>query len=327
MLYKSFISISVLAFMSACSAPDVKEADANTAEKPAVQAVAAAAQTAQKADDSKPNYVLKQTDLGSGVYMLAGQGGNIGLSTGDDGAFVIDDQFARFVPTILENINALSGGPIRFVVNTHYHGDHSGGNAEMKAAGATIVAHDNVRARMSTDNENKLWGRTVKATAPEAWPTVTFSKTMTFHFNGQTVDVMHTPNAHTDGDAIVYFREADVLHMGDNFFNGMFPYIDVDAGGSVKGMIGALDTGLKTSGPNTKIIPGHGPLSSRADLRKTRDILVDIQKRVQARIDKGESLDTILQSGILSDYSDLASFIDEKNMIKIAYRSITGQLK
>jgi len=259
--------------------------------------------------------------------MLVGRGGNLGVSTGEDGVFLIDDQFAQFAPAIIEEIASLSDGPIRFVANTHYHGDHSGGNEAMRETGASIVAHDNVRARMSTAQENKFWGRTTEATAPGAWPNITFSQNMTFHFNGQTIDVVHVPKAHTDGDSIIYFREANVLHMGDNFFNGLFPYIDIDGGGNVDGMIAALDRGLSMSNANTKIIPGHGPLSTAADMKASRDMLADVQARVKAKIDEGASLDEIISAKVLSDYSELASFINEENMIRIAYRSLTGQLE
>ncbi len=276
---------------------------------------------------AEPAYKLDRTELGNGLYMLVGSGGNIGLSTGSDGAFVIDDQYAKFSKPVLVEINSLSEGPIRFVVNTHYHGDHTGGNEAMNETGALIIAHDNVRARMGVTTENLLWGRATEPTDPKTWPTVTFSQTMTFHFNDQTIDIIHTPTAHTDGDAIIYFREADVLHMGDNFFNGMFPYIDVDAKGSLAGMIKALDTGLMLAGENTKIIPGHGPLSSKADMQLTRDTLATIQSRVKSRIDTGENLQTIIDAKILHDYEHLSSFIDVESMLKITYRSLTGHLE
>lgn len=317
------LALSFAVVLAACSEPtaQVSETDA----KDVVKEVAAKTKTA--AASEKTQYALTKSDLGQGVYMLAGQGGNIGVSAGADGIFVIDDQFARFIPTILNEIKAISDGPIKFVINTHYHGDHSGGNAGMREAGATIIAHDNVRARMSTSNENKFWGRTVEATAPEAWPALTFSENMTFHFNGQTVEAVHVPNAHTDGDAIIYFREADILHMGDNFFNGMFPYVDIDGGGSVDGMIAALDRGLALAGEKTQIIPGHGPMSSKADMKAARDMLADVQARVKKHIDSGKKLDAILAENPLEDYAQYAAFINQENMIKIAYRSLTGQLE
>ncbi len=319
--------LSAALTLAACSGGS----DVTVDEKPVEQVVkqAAAKQEDKKAEakPEQPEYKLQRTDLGQGVYMLVGRGGNLGVSTGEDGVFVIDDQFAQFAPAIIEEISELSDGPIRFVANTHYHGDHTGGNAVMRETGASIVAHDNVRVRMSTAQENKFWGRTTEAAAPGAWPNITFSQDMTFHFNDQTIDVVHVPNAHTDGDSIIYFREANVLHMGDNFFNGLFPYIDIDGGGNVDGMIAALDKGLSMSNPDTKIIPGHGPLSSPADMKATRDLLADIQSRVKARVDEGASLDEIISSGVLSDYAELASFIDEENMIRIAFRSLTGRLE
>ncbi len=318
------------ALLAACSSgdADVKEEVETKVETKIVQkAPEKPEKPAPQTAEEQPEYKLERTDLGQGVYMLAGRGGNIGVSTGDDGVFVIDDQFANLAPAIIKEINSLSDGPIRFVANTHYHGDHTGGNQAMREVGASVVAHDNVHARMSTDQENKFWGRTTPATDAAAWPTITFSDTMTFYFNGQTIDVIHVPTAHTDGDAIIYFREANVLHMGDNFFNGMFPYVDVDGGGSVAGMIAALSKGLEVGNADTKIIPGHGPLSTPNDMRQTRDILAEIENRVKSRIDAGESLETILNGKILSDYSALNSFINEDNMVRITFRSLTGRLE
>ncbi len=262
-------------------------------------------------------------ELGGGFYMLLGPGGNIGVSVGDDGVFVIDDKFSRFADQIIGQIRAITDAPIRYVINTHYHGDHSGANAEMKDTGAVVVAHENVRKRMGMSFENLTFGRTVQATDSKLWPDVTYSENATFHFNGQTVRAVHTPNAHTDGDSILYFEEANILHMGDNFFFGMFPYIDVDGGGTLAGMIAAHDTALSLINAETKIIPGHGALAKKADLINARDMLKTIETRVKAEIEAGSSLEDILAKDILADFSKYSSFIDKDNMVKISHRSLT----
>lgn len=274
------------------------------------------------AQSDAPKPQIKTESLGDGLYRLTGPGGNIGVSVGDDGVFIIDDKFARFADQIVAQISAITDQPIRYVINTHYHGDHTGANAEMKDVGATIVAHDNVRKRMGMTFENQLWKNTVKATSEDKWPTLTYSDTSTFHFNGQAVKVIHTPRAHTDGDSIIYFKSSNVLHMGDNYFNGMFPYVDIDAGGSLQGMISALTTGIAMSDGETKIIPGHGDMATKADMTETRDRLVEILSRVRAAKAAGKSLDNMIKDEILSDMRSFASFIDEEKMIRIAHRSL-----
>ena len=269
-----------------------------------------------------PKKDITTKDLGEGFYMLLGPGGNIGVSVGDDGVFVIDDKFARFGDQIIGQIRAITDAPIRYVINTHYHGDHSGANAEMKETGAVIVAHDNVRKRMGMTFENKTFGRMTKPTDPTLWPDVTYSENATFHFNGQTVHAIHTPSAHTDGDSILYFEEANILHMGDNFFLGSFPYIDIDGGGSLSGMIASHSKALDLINDETKIIPGHGPLAVKADLIKTQDMLKTIEKRVKEEIARGATLENILKKDVLADYAEYSSFIDKDTMVKIAYRSI-----
>ena len=287
------------------------------------------AQNKQSAKETKteqtqaPKQDITTQKIGEGMYMLLGPGGNIGVSVGEDGVFVIDDKFARFADQIISQIKGITDQPIRYVVNTHYHGDHAGANAQMKEAGATIMAHENVRKRMGLTFENKAFGRTVKATDPSLWPTLTFSDKATLHFNGQTVSIIYTPNAHTDGDSIIYFKEANVLHMGDNFFNGMFPYIDIDGGGSLQGMIAAHETALSLVNDETTIIPGHGPLAVKADLRKTQEMLKSIQNRVQSEISKGATLEEILNKDLLKDLESFSSFIDTTNMVKFAHRSLT----
>lgn len=278
--------------------------------------------TAAHAQEDTPKGVIGTESLGGGFFMLTGPGGNIGVSTGDDGVFVIDDKFSRNADEIIDVIKTLSDKPIRYVVNTHYHGDHSGGNSKMKKTGATIVAHENVRTRMGIDFENKLFGRTIKAVPEAQWPTLTFSENTTFYMNGQTVDIMYTPNAHTDGDSIVYFKEANILHMGDNFFNGLFPYVDVDSGGSLQGMIKSHQVALDLIDETTQIIPGHGPMATKNDLESAQNMLIDVQSRVKVLIEAGDSLEDIIAAKPIADYSKFSSFINEDNMVKIAYISL-----
>jgi glyoxylase-like metal-dependent hydrolase (beta-lactamase superfamily II) len=270
--------------------------------------------------DKAPDISAKK--LADNFYMLVGPGGNIGVSVGEDGVYVIDDKFSRFADQIIYRIGEISNEPIRYVLNTHYHGDHTGANAEMKETGATIMAHDNVRKRMGMTFENKTFGRTVKAVDASLWPTLTFSDTATLHFNGQTVKAIHVPKAHTDGDTIVHFAPANIIHMGDNYFNGMFPYVDVDGGGSLQGMIAAQTKAIELSDKETQIIPGHGPMATKADLTKSRDTLVDILARVSTAKAKGLSMDAAVKAVPLNDYKDLASFIDQDKMVRTAYRTI-----
>ena len=264
------------------------------------------------------------TDLGGGIYMLVGQGGNIGVSAGEDGFVVIDDQFAPMAPKIRAALTEISDQDVRFLINTHYHGDHTGGNVPMHEHGADIIAHDNVYKRLSTPTENKLWGRTVQPVDKAAWPVITYSQSSTFYINGGTITLTHAPHGHTDGDSLVFFDPANVLHMGDNFFNGMLPYIDVDGGGSINGMIAAQEKGLSMVNENTKIIPGHGPLATVEDLKKTHAILVDMRDMIQARIEAGEDLETVLKTNPLEKYAEYGSFITPELMAKIIFRSLAN---
>jgi len=277
------------------------------------------------AQDKAPKKNITVEELGGGFFMLLGPGGNIGVSVGEDGVYIVDDKFSQFGQEIIDTIGGLTDQPIRFVHNTHHHGDHTGANAEMRAVGATIIAHDNVYERMSKAfPSSRAESGQSTPTAPNTWPNLTFSDKSTLHFNGQTVKAIHTPSAHTAGDSIVVFEEANIIHMGDNYFEGLFPFVDIDGGGNVSGMIAAHDLALSLADENTKIIPGHGPLSTKADLQKTRDILADVQSRVQARMAKGETVDEIVKARPLKDYAELSSFINEEAMIRTAHRSLSG---
>ena len=244
------------------------------------------------------------TKVADGIYMLTGAGGNLGLSAGPDGVLLIDDQYAPLTDKIRAAVAAIDTGPIRFVLNTHWHGDHTGGNESLGKTGSVIVAHDNVRARMSVDQVIEAFGSAVPASPPGALPIVTFNDTVTFHVNGQTVHVFHVEHAHTDGDAIVHIREADVIHAGDILFAGQFPFIDVGSGGSIDGVIAACDLLLEFAKPTTKIIPGHGDLTDRAGLSKYRDMLVAVRNAVAAELDAGKDLEAIQEADPLAPYTE-----------------------
>jgi glyoxylase-like metal-dependent hydrolase (beta-lactamase superfamily II) len=243
--------------------------------------------------DSVEIETLRLTD---GVYMLVGQGGNLGLSVGEDGAFLIDDQYAPLTEKILAAIGAVTSEPVRFVFNTHWHGDHTGGNENMGRAGALIVAHDNVRERMSVEQVLERIGRPVSTTAASAegaLPVVTFTEDVTFHINGDRLHAFHVSNAHTDGDAIVHFERANVVHMGDTFFRDRFPFIDTATGGSIDGIIAAAGRALAVMDAETQVIPGHGGLSTREDLRTYRDALKTMRDAVAALMERGRTLEEI----------------------------------
>ena len=242
-----------------------------------------------------PNKVqVKATPVGGSVTMLEGAGGNIGVSAGDDGVFVIDDQFAPMAPKIKAAIAKISTKPLRFIFNTHWHGDHTGGNEAMAGAGALIVAHDNVRKRMSSEQFVEMMGGKKVPPSPEkALPVVTFNDEVTFHLNGDEVRVIHVANAHTDGDAIVQFKKANVIHMGDTFINGAYPIIDYSTGGSIDGYLAAQEKVLSMIDANTKLIPGHGPIGDKAALQKTHDMIKEVRDAVAKAAGGGKTLDVV----------------------------------
>ena len=282
--------------------------------------IAATPGAAQQRDFS--NVRIETTDLGRGVYMLVGQGGNLGLSVGEDGAFLVDDQYAPLTERIQAAIASVTGESVRFVLNTHWHGDHTGGNENFGKAGAMIVAHRNVRRRLNPGELREVVGSAQQA-PPDALPVITFTDEVDFHWNGQRIRVFHVPSAHTDGDAIVHFTGADVIHMGDTFFNGRYPFIDVDSGGDVDGVIAAADAGLELAAPSTRIIPGHGPLSGPSDLRAYRDMLATVRERVRRMKDEGASEDEVVARAPTADF-DAAWGSGPERFVRAIYRSLGG---
>jgi len=245
--------------------------------------------SAQPEDYSK--VVVKTTPVAGSVSMLQGEGGNIGVLVGPDGVLLVDDEFAPLVPKIEAAVKQLSPKPIRFVINTHWHGDHTGGNAALGTGGAIIVAQDNVRKRLSTEQFSTFSQQTLPPSPAVAWPVITFLDSVSFHLGGEDIDVLHVAPAHTDGDSVVFFKKSNVVHAGDLLFNGLYPFIDFGSGGSIDGVVAGADMLLSRIDDTTKIINGHGPLASKADLKRYRDMLATIRDRVRKAIQDGKTLD------------------------------------
>lgn len=281
------------------------------------------AASAQTTDFSKVTVTV--VPVAPGIYMLQGMGGNIGLSVGKDDAFVIDDQYAPLTAKIKAAIATVTSKPVRFVVNTHWHMDHTGGNEGMASSGAIIVAHENVRRRMSREHFSAFFKSTLPPSPVGALPVITFSDTISFYVNDDTVRTSHVRDAHTDGDAIIVFHKANVVHMGDTFFNGMYPFIDVETGGSLAGTIAAVNGTLAATNPTTRFIPGHGPLANRADLESYRDMLVTVRDRIGPLVAQGRTLKQIVDAKPLADLEAQwgKGFMKTDNFLTIVHASLT----
>lgn len=266
---------------------------------------------------------IRTVPLSRGLAMLMGAGGNMAVSYGDDATFLIDDQFAPLTPKIVAAIAALTPHATRFVINTHFHGDHSGGNENFGGTGAVIVAHENVRRRMSTEQFSKIFNRTTPPSPRIALPIVTFTDAVTFFQNGEDISVFHVNNAHTDGDAIVWFRSANVIHMGDTYFRERYPFIDVDGGGSIEGIVTAADRVLAMIDANTKVIPGHGEVSTKAELTEYRNVMAAARDRVKKLIAQGKTLEQAVAEKPLADYDAKwgGGFIKPDVFLKLLYAS------
>lgn len=281
--------------------------------------IAAVMSSASFAQDSGSPW--KSTELEPGLYMLeeADQGfpgGNLGLLTGDDGVVLIDNGLAGVSAGTVAAIERLTDSPVNFVINTHAHGDHTGANANFVQSGATVVAHDNLRRALLADETFDQSGI----------PELTFNDAVTFHLNGHAAYVFHIPSAHTDGDAAISFPEVNVIHAGDVFFNKVFPFIDLDGGGSVDGFIAGQQEILSMADDETRIIPGHGPLGSKADLQTAVDLLIDARSLVKALVDAGKSNEEVLAENPLSVYDNWSwDFITTERMTNTIYRSLTAE--
>lgn len=232
--------------------------------------------------------------VADGLYMLMGEGGNVGVSVGEDGTFIIDDQYAEMTDKIGAAIKDVSGDKARFLINTHWHGDHAGGNENFGKAGAIIVAHENVRASLLVEKSIPLFNMVKPPSPKAALPVITFKDQMSLHLNGDDLHLYHVANAHTDGDAIVHFTKANVIHTGDVFFNGFYPFIDTGSGGSLAGMIAASEVVLKLADDKTRIMPGHGPLAGKAELQAYHDMLVRAEKSIRKLVEAGKTEEQVV---------------------------------
>ncbi len=259
--------------------------------------------------------------IAENIYMLTGQGGNIGIFKNEKGLFIIDDQFARLSEKILTNLKTISDQPVTMVINTHFHGDHTGGNENMSNQGATIFAQKNVRTRMQNRQREK--GNISTASLP----VITFDEGLQLYFDNENIQAFHVHDAHTDGDALIYFATGNVLHMGDTFFNGRYPYIDLNSGGSIQGYIKASEKALLLINEDTKIIPGHGPLATKKDLEVFLSMLKEITSKIQKEIDAGKSEEEVTNNESLTSSYDSkgfgSGFINPERMRKTIYLSLT----
>ncbi len=273
---------------------------------------------AQQQDFSKVE--IKATKVAGSIYMLEGSGGNIGVSVGSDGILIVDDQFAPLADKIHAALKGLSDGKLKFVLNTHWHGDHTGGNQAFGAE-APIIAHENVRKRLST--EQKVMGETIPASPREALPVITFGDRVSVHFNGEEIKVIHFPAGHTDGDSVIFFTGSNVVHMGDDFFAGRFPFVDLASGGSVQGLTDNVAKILEQLPADVKVIPGHGPLSDKADLERFHRMLVDTTAIVEKKMKAGKTMQAIQDEGLPDEFKDWGSgFIKTKTWLAVVYESL-----
>jgi cyclase len=280
-------------------------------------AVSASAQT----DFSKVE--IKVTKVAGNVYMLEGSGGNIGVSVGTDGILIVDDQFAPLADKIRAALKGLDQGKLRFILNTHWHGDHTGANAQFGPE-ATIIAHDNVRKRLSSEQKIPFFKSTVPASPKEALPVITFDGSLSVHFNGEDVRAIHYPHGHTDGDSVIFFTTSNVVHLGDDFFAGRFPFVDVDNGGNVVGLTKNVGEIITKIPAGAKLIPGHGPLSTIDDLKLYHRMLLETTDVVRKKVAAGKTLDQIKSEGLPDEWKSWGTgFIKTDQWIELIHISLT----
>ena len=268
---------------------------------------------------------IKAQKVSGNVYMLEGAGGNIGVSVGDDGILIVDDQYAPIADKIRAALKGIADKKLRFILNTHWHGDHTGGNVVFGPE-APIIAHDNVRKRMSTEQKSEIFKRTTPAAPKEALPVVTFNQNLTVHFNGEEIRAIHYPHGHTDGDSVIFFTTSNVVHLGDNFFAGRFPFVDLDSGGNVEGLTKNIGEIIEKIPAGAKLIPGHGPLSTIDDLKTYHSMLLKTSDIVRQKISSGKTMDQIKTEGLPDEWKSWGTgFIKTDLWLEIVYKSLTAK--
>ncbi len=281
---------------------------------------------AQDQDFSKVQ--IKVTKVAGSVYMLEGAGGNIGASVGEDGIVIVDDQYAPLAEKIQTALKGVTDKPIRFIINTHYHGDHTGGNAIFQKQ-APVIAHDNVRKRLEQGGTAGNLGSIIHEVKPQpkdALPILTFDHDMTVHLNGEDIRALHFPSGHTDGDSIIFFPKSNVVHMGDDFVRYGFPFIDLASGGSVDGMIAAMEEVIPKLPPDVKVIPGHGAISNLDDVRDYVKMLKETRAVVETGVKAGKSLDQLKQEKVLEPWKKWSGdFVSSDAFVETLYNDLTGK--
>ncbi|HEV8188733.1 MAG TPA: MBL fold metallo-hydrolase [Pyrinomonadaceae bacterium] len=282
-------------------------------------AVSASAQT----DFSKVE--MKATKVAGNVWMLEGAGGNIGVSVGDDGLLIVDDQFAPLADKIRAALKGIADKKLHFILNTHWHGDHTGGNVAFGPE-ATIIAHDNVRKRLATEQKSTVFNSTTPPSPKEALPVITFDQTLTVHFNGEEIRAIHYPKGHTDGDSVIFFSASNVVHLGDDFFAGRFPFVDLESGGSVEGLVKNIGELIAKIPADAKLIPGHGPISTLDDLKSYHRMLQQTTEIVRGKIKAGKTLDQIKTEGLPAEWAPWGTgFIKTDRWVETIYKSLTAK--
>jgi cyclase len=272
------------------------------------------------------NVTINTTKLSNNIYMLKGSGGNIIVSVGQDGVFMVDDQFAPLTEKIKEAISNITDQPVKFVINTHWHSDHTGGNENFGELGAVIISHDNVRERLSTEQFLAFFNRTVAPLPEKGLPIITFSDNMTIFQNGDEIRIIHVDNGHTDGDSIVYFTKNNVIHVGDDFNDKTYPLIDISSGGSIDGLISSLQTISSLIDDETKVVSGHSEISNKTKVNAFITMLKDVRQNVSQLIQNGESLEEIIASQPTSKYNEIYydhSTSKPEDFVTMVYQSLT----